>query len=116
MKLLFICSANIARSRTGENLLAGSCEYEVKSAGFFMENGSGQLVTQELVDWADLIILMDEVCDRHLTRLILGFKLDNKPVAVLGIPNRYQPGDPVLVALLKEKLAMIGISVKPTLL
>lgn len=113
-RLLFICSYNIARSRTAENLLIGSCEYEVESAGFIMDKGSGQLVTQALIDWADIIFLMDEDTDHHLTLLTKNFSLKYKKAIILGIPNIYRPGDPILIRLLREKLALCGISFKST--
>jgi predicted protein tyrosine phosphatase len=110
IRILFVCTANIARSRAAEKLLVDSCKYEAKSAGFIMlDERSGQLVTQELIDWANIIIVMDEKNDCHLTRLIDGFKLRNKVAVVLGIPDTYRPDDPALVVLLEQKLSLIGI-------
>lgn len=111
-KLLFVCTANISRSRTAEDLFFGSDKYEVKSAGFKMvDERSGQLVSQELVGWADKIFLMDEMLDCHLTRLNSNFNSDGKEVVVLGIPDFYGRGDEVLVKILKARLAYLGISV-----
>ncbi|KKT82452.1 MAG: hypothetical protein UW79_C0006G0030 [Candidatus Yanofskybacteria bacterium GW2011_GWA2_44_9] len=81
IKVLFICTANISRSRTAEDLLLGSSVYEAKSAGFKWCEGTGQLVTQELVDWADRIIVMNE--------------------------NEGQ-GDPFLIMLLRDRLKNIA--------
>ena len=110
-KLLFICTANINRSRTAEDLFNGSDEYEAKSAGLIEHDEGGQVVTQELVDWADRIFVMDETNDQHRTRLTRMFEMRGKEVSVLGIPDRYGRGEQVLVKLLKSKLATLNIAV-----
>lgn len=110
-KLLFICTANINRSRTAEDLFNGSDEYEAKSAGLIEDNQGGQVATQELVDWADRIFVMDEVHDRHRTRLMGMFEMRGKEVNVLDIPDKYNRGELALVRLLKSKLAKFSIAV-----
>mgnify|MGYP001590929593 FL=1 len=110
-KLLFICTANINRSRTAEDLFNGSDEYEAKSAGLIEPDYGGQVVTQELVDWADRIFVMDEINDQHRTRLTRMFEMRGKEVNVLGIPDRYDRGEMALVILLKSKLAVLNIPV-----
>ncbi|MBI4158536.1 MAG: HD domain-containing protein [Candidatus Yanofskybacteria bacterium] len=109
VKLLFICTANINRSRAGEDLFANSAVYEAKSAGFVMFESSGQALTQGLINWADRVFVMDEVSDCHLTKLRAGFDVQNKDVVVLGIPDKFDRKDRNLSALLKEKLAGHGI-------
>jgi len=52
-KLLFICTANINRSRAAEDLFANSSRYEARSAGIIEHKVGGQVVRQELIDWAD---------------------------------------------------------------
>jgi len=108
-KLLFICTANINRSRAAENLFANSSRYEAKSAGFTMLDLSGQALTQELINWADRIFVMDEASDRHITKLRAGFDVQNKDVVVLGIPDKYDRKDRNLSAILKKKLTSHGI-------
>lgn len=93
-------------------MFACSDKYEVESAGFKMvDERSRQLITQTLVDWADFIILMDEFTDHHFTQLSRFSIRGRKTISVLGISDIYPRGDPNLIALLKERLADIGISV-----
>ena len=56
--LLFICSSNLDRSPAAEELFKDSDKYESKSAGVgpFAE----KKVDQDLVEWADIIFVMDE--------------------------------------------------------
>ena len=114
-RILFICTANINRSRAAEDLFANHNKYEVRSAGFeFVEVNerevTGQILTQELVDWAkDMIFVMDETNDHHHTRLVKRFKVDPTKVHILDIPDVYRRGNGHLVELLKSKLAAFGI-------
>ncbi len=90
-------------------MFSDSDKYEVQSAGFRMIDGrSGQLVTQELVNWANIIFVMDEKYDTHLTRLCL-FNLGNKKVFVLDIRDVFDRKDPMLRSILIDKLAKHGI-------
>src|SRR3989344_3074461 len=115
-KLLFICTANINRSRAAEELFFNSSKNEVQSAGFNFckvneDRVTGQILNQKLVDWADIVFVMDETNDRHLTRLRAGFDVQNKDVVVLGIPDKYDRKDRNLSATLKKKLTGHGIEV-----
>lgn len=110
-KLLFICTANINRSRTAEDMLTDSEHYEVKSAGIKYHKDGGQVVTQGLVGWADVIILMDEINDHHYTLLLTNFRKDiiSKEILVLRIPDIYARGDKNLIDLLRLRLSEFGI-------
>ncbi|HEY4475099.1 MAG TPA: protein tyrosine phosphatase [Candidatus Paceibacterota bacterium] len=108
-RILFICTANINRSRTAEDLFKSSDKYEVQSAGFVIMSMSGQILTQELVNWANRIFLMNEVEDGHLAKLNEGFDVSGKDVTVLNIRDIYNRGDNILVQLLLNKLASYGI-------
>src|SRR3989344_3038528 len=115
-KLLFICTANINRSRAAEELFLNSSKYEIQSAGFNFckvneDRVTGQILNQKLVDWADIVFVMDETNDRHLTRLRAGFDVQNKDVVVLDIPDVFDRRDPVLSSTLKDKLAVCGIEI-----
>jgi predicted protein tyrosine phosphatase len=108
-KLLFICTYNISRSRTAENLFKNSAEFEVKSAGLtFIEDRSGQLVTDELLAWADEIFMMELMHFEYLKKnhkdAILGRQL-----FILGIPDEFEPGDPKLIEILESKLSRYRI-------
>ena len=58
----------------------------------------------EVLDWADVILVMEAVHRRRLTRRF-GPRLRGKKVVVLGIADDYEFMSPVLVALLRERVA-----------
>jgi len=104
-RLLFICTANSHRSPTAEALFHFSHKYETRSAG--VSPLANQPVTRELLEWADVIFVMDEQIDKHRTILLHRFPdvkhLENK-IEVLDVPDIYVLGDPELVTLLQRKL------------
>ncbi|MFB3813961.1 MAG: phosphotyrosine protein phosphatase [Terriglobales bacterium] len=102
-RLLFICTGNRDRSPTAEDLCRNLDGYEAKSAG--TSSFATQTITQELIDWADKIFVMCEAEDRHLTFLKSRFKLGNKDVYDLDIPDQYERGSERLKRLLWVKLA-----------
>ena len=104
-KLLFICTSNMTRSPTCEDILRGSTLYETKSAGTAPH--AVVRVTQEMIDWADTVFVMSERTDKHLTYLKEHFELGNKEVIDLDFPDFIYDtrGEPKLVAALREKLA-----------
>lgn len=103
-KILFICTSNMTRSPTCEDILKGSTLYETKSAG------TGPLaivpVSQGLVDWADKIIVMCERTDKHATFLKEHFTLGDKKIIDLDLPDFIytKRGEPALVKELTERL------------
>jgi len=102
-RLLFICSANHDRSPTAEMLFKDSEKYEVKSAGIFPF--AVKQVNQEMIDWADIIFVMNEEEDKHLTFLKENFNLEGKEVDDLDIPDIYKREETKLIELLQNKLA-----------
>lgn len=58
-------------------------------------------LTPELINWADIICVMEQ---KHKNRLVAEYRrlVENKPLYVLDIPDDYRYMDPELVALLKE--------------
>lgn len=100
MKVLFVCSANLQRSPTAEELLSGKDGFEVESAGTW---GHGQRrVSQDVLEWADRIFVMEE---RHKEVLLDMDPGVGKKIVVLNIPDRYYKNDPELVETLKSKLS-----------
>jgi predicted protein tyrosine phosphatase len=99
--VLFICSQNKLRSPTAEQVFAGTQGVECTSAG--LNHDAENPVTGELVEWADLIFVMEK---SHRNKLSAKFKshLGNKRVIVLDIPDEYEFMDPTLVRLLKAKV------------
>jgi len=109
-KILFICSRNRLRSPTAEQLYSETPNLEVASAGLNSE--AEVTVTPELLDWADLIFVMEQ---NHRTKLSRTFRdsLRNKRVISLDIPDDYDFMDPALILLLKQKLTpFLGQPVK----
>jgi predicted protein tyrosine phosphatase len=105
-KVLFVCTSNRHRSPTAESLLARHPLYEARSAG--ISPLSERVVTRELLEWADVVFVMDEEFDQHRRCLLEMFPdvegLTEK-IIVLGIPDIYERDDPELVGHLREKLA-----------
>ena len=56
-KILFICSQNKLRSPTAEQVFSLDPRLEVSSAG--LNNSANNPLTKELVEWADIIFLME---------------------------------------------------------
>jgi predicted protein tyrosine phosphatase len=74
---------------------------ECDSAG--LNNDAANPVTGELIEWADLIFVMEK---SHRTKLSKRFRknLGSRRVVCLDIPDDYDFMDPELVALLKRKV------------
>jgi len=99
-RVLFVCSGNIDRSPTAEALLKGKEGFDVKSAGTW--EGARTVVSKELVDWADMIFVMEE---HHKEALL---KIDPKAdakIVVLDVGDHYLKGDPELTGILKKRLS-----------
>ena len=106
MRLLFICSQNKWRSLTAERLFDAHPHHEARSAG--TEPGARVRVTAGHLGWAEIIFVMER---RHADRLREKFadELHGKTVVTLRIPDKYPFQDPVLAALLREKItAQLG--------
>jgi predicted protein tyrosine phosphatase len=100
--LLFVCSANINRSPTAESLFLNSRFYEAKSAG--IDQGAVVRLSQSLIDWADVLFVMSEKEDRHLTFMNTSFNIKDKLACDLDIPDNYDRDDPELIGLLGKKI------------
>ncbi len=102
MNILFICSKNRLRSPTAEQVFADWPGVNTASAG--INHDADNPVSPELLEWAELILVMEPM---HRRKLADKFKrhLHNTRVISLGIPDDYQFMQPELVALLKRKVA-----------
>jgi predicted protein tyrosine phosphatase len=101
-RVLFVCSQNRLRSPTAEQVFASHPGIECASAG--TNHDADNPVTPELVEWADIILVMESV---HRAKLAAKFRpyMANKHVVCLDIPDQYEYMDPALVELLKAKVA-----------
>jgi len=101
-RILFLCSQNKLRSPTAEAVFANHPKVEVDSAG--LNNDAEVPLSEEQVEWADLILLMEKEHRNRLNRKF-GKALGGKRVVVLNIPDDYEYMDPALIQLLKQKCA-----------
>lgn len=100
--VLFVCSQNRLRSPTAEQVFADWPGIETASAGLKPE--AENPVTPELLEWADLIVVMEPVHKRRLGERFQRWLRDRR-VVVLGIPDEYDFMAPELVQLLKQKVS-----------
>ena len=100
--MLFLCSQNRLRSPTAETVLADWPGVECTSAG--TNRGADTPLSQELVEWAEIIFCMEKA---HVNRLRLKFTeaLREKRVVCLHIADLYTFMDPDLLEELRAKLA-----------
>ena len=109
-KVLFVCTANLQRSPTAKDLFENwNGVWHTGSAGTMPFLGRNHL-TQQLVDWADLIIVMES---HHAEYIQTHFKTNSGKIRVLNIPDRYFRNDPELVKELKNKVTPILETWKP---
>ena len=100
-KVLFICTYNQCRSPTAEHVFADWPGIEARSAGVGDE--AKVPLSQELIDWADLIVVMEQAHREALSRRFPPH-VGAKRVVCLEIPDEYQYMDPVLVQMLRERV------------
>ena len=100
-RVLFLCSRNRLRSPTAERVFATRPDLEVASAG--LSPDADVACTPDLLDWADIVFVMER---RHRTRLARGFSrhLKGKKVVCLDIADDFAFMAPELVRLLKVRV------------
>jgi len=100
-KALFVCTANLQRSPTAEDVFQGwKGVWEAKSAGIMPDPG-GNPLSQELIDWADVIIVMEQL---HSQYIRAHFQRVAGKICVLSIADRYFRDDPKLKRELYKKV------------
>lgn len=98
LNVLFVCSINQWRSPTAEALYRHDSRMNVRSAG--TSAAAAHRISQKDLDWADVIIAME---DEHQARIRELFsKCVLPPIEVLGIEDHYPFQDPELIELLRE--------------
>ena len=100
-KVLFICGKNKWRSPTAEQVFSERPGVQCTSAG--LSHDAEVPVSAELVEWAELIFVMEK---QHKSKLSAQFKsqLQGKKVVCLNIPDNYKFMEPALVKLLEGKV------------
>lgn len=101
-RVLFICSQNRLRSPTAEQVFSQHQGLECASAG--LNNDAENPVTPELLDWAEVVFVMERAHRNKLNAKFKGY-LRNARVICLDIPDEFEFMDPKLVQLLKVKVS-----------
>ena len=101
-RVLFVCTANVDRSKTAEDLYENDPRFEVKSCG--VAPFAQVVVTRELLDWADFVFVMNESEDHHVTAIRRRFPGLSKDVIDLDIEDRWKRGHPELARLIVSRL------------
>jgi predicted protein tyrosine phosphatase len=101
-RVLFICSMNRWRSPTAEQIFSEHPGIECTSAG--LNRGAESPLTPELLEWAELIFVMERDHKAKLSRDFRAY-LHGKRVVCLNIPDNYTFMDPALVTLLQAKVS-----------
>ena len=104
LRVLFVCSANLQRSPTAEQVFGNlSDEWQTKSAGILPSSGRNAL-TQRVIDWADLILVMES---QHADHIQANYNANPDKIKVLNVPDIYVRNDPELIQELKKKVLPI---------
>jgi predicted protein tyrosine phosphatase len=100
-RVLFICSQNRLRSPTAERVFSNREGFEVASAGLSPEAETP--VCSELIEWADIIFVMERA---HRNKLMRKFRehVKDKRLICLDIPDEFEFMDPGLIRLLEAKV------------
>jgi protein-tyrosine phosphatase len=97
-RILFVCGRNKWRSPTAERIYRNDPRVDVRSAG--ISDKSTHQISYADVEWADLILVMEDDYKRKLSRLFRDLNLP--PVDSLDIPDEYQYMDKELIELIKS--------------
>ena len=98
-KILFVCSHNEMRSSTAETVYRDE-GLNVLSAG--TERSASVRISVELLQWADLILVMENK-HRLAIETHFGDEVPDKKIIVLDIPDNYYYMEPKLVELIRER-------------
>jgi len=100
IRTLFICHQNRKRSATAERIFSKDPALDVRSAG--TSRDAMVRVNQLMLDWADIVFVMDDVQRRDLRRMFPGHPGIER-VVCLDIPDRFDFLHPELVTLLEQR-------------
>lgn len=101
MKILFICNQGVYRSKTAESLFQDV--YDTQSAGIFSVRNP---LTKEKMDWADLVVTMEESQRSFIANKFPKEYMQNK-ILCWNIEDFYNYMQPELVKILKDKIKSI---------
>ena len=101
MNVLLICGKNRLRSPTAEQLFADWSGVETASSG--VNSDADVPVSQELLEWADLIFVMEQIHRKKLTARFTS-ELASKRIICLNISDNYEYMAPALITLLEARV------------
>jgi predicted protein tyrosine phosphatase len=100
IRTLFICYYNRKRSATAERVFGRDPGLDVRSAGTSDE--AMVRVNERMLDWADVVFVMEDEQRRELSRLFPGHPALDRLIC-LDILDKYEFLDAELVRLLQER-------------
>ena len=97
MKVLFVCESNLNRSPTFFKWFSEfRPEHKYESAGTLY--GYPNTLDEELLDWADLVVVMDMSQFKYIN---INFEEYMDKVVVAGISDQYDVDDDGLIEIIK---------------
>lgn len=103
MNVLFVCTANVARSPMAERvfreLSGGQTAHAVRSAG--THGAAARRVTTRDLEWADVVAVMEA---EHLAVIQRWWPSHVRKVRVMEVADDFDPDEPELRRILTEKV------------
>ncbi|MDR1029134.1 MAG: hypothetical protein LBL63_06920 [Clostridiales Family XIII bacterium] len=100
-RLLFVCSGNMDRSPTAEQIYLTHPRLAVKSAG--TRPYANMPISADILTWADAVAVMESCHERHI-RAHYADKVKDKPIFRLDIRDDYRRMEDALIAAILEKM------------
>ena len=102
LKVLFVCTYNMMRSVTAENIFRDDPMLDVKSAGIHPE--AAVRVDIRLLDWADLVFVMEDMHKTFIEKIRGSLSLPD--IINLNISDDYSYMDEKLMAVLRKRIGV----------
>ncbi len=107
-KILFVCTMNLQRSRTAEDIYKTDQRFHTKSAGTYKH--ANHRINQEDLNWADVIIVMER---HHRNKIRKEFPTiyNTKRIICLYIEDEYDYMETASIELLKFRFEKVYQSI-----
>ena len=100
LRILFVCSMNMQRSATAEQIYKNDARLEVRSAG--VRSDAKRRVSEADLLWADVVFVMENEHKRQIVERFQGIELPR--IDVLEIPDDFEYMDEQLQEMLRMML------------